>query len=173
MCTIQSKIFKVNVSPMYENGVLCSMMRALNRFRTFCCEVLLHQELPAAKLFAHVYGIMSTNFRNWCMITLLTPILVRPMHWHKCAYFERLSCRNGCTDYDFVLHVLYRPTDKYRSNETCDEKVKTWLVWYQNNYVLTSKYTTIQRDSTSQLTTVTEHVWINIVSVKQKPRANR
>ena len=59
------------------------------------------QQLPAAKLFAHMSGRHQwKNFQNRCIITRFTPILVHPLDWRKCATFKRLYFLNGCIDLD-------------------------------------------------------------------------
>ena len=64
------------------------------------------QKLPAAKLFAHMSGRHQwKNFRNRCIITLFTLILVHPLDWRKCANFKRLYFLNGCIDLDVQYTV--------------------------------------------------------------------
>ena len=45
------------------------------------------------------------NFRNRCIITLFTLILVHPLDWRKCANFKRLYFLNGCIDLDVQYTV--------------------------------------------------------------------
>ena len=64
------------------------------------------RKLPAAKLFAHMSGRHQwKNFRNRCIITLFTLILVHPLDWRKCANFKRLYFLNGCIDLDVQYTV--------------------------------------------------------------------
>ncbi len=59
------------------------------------------RKLPATKLFAHMSGRHQwKHFRNRCIITLFTLILVHPLDWRKCANFKRLYFLNGCIDLD-------------------------------------------------------------------------
>ena len=64
------------------------------------------RKLPAAKLFAHMSGRHQRKiFRNRCIITLCTLILVHPLDWRKCANFKRLYFLNGWIDLDVQYTV--------------------------------------------------------------------